>query len=198
MTVSPRDRDRPLDGGTQLRILRGATCEFDHLEETKEVADAASAHSGGYGGEQGIRRRPLPVDNPEPRGGRGASRICTITVAIHPLDAGLCTHGHMRRACSARLVTSAIEGSGGTPAISTSRISPRVLQPTAPFHEFKGDTDIPVSSPTARSRSWRAWFSRIPTGPGFGVTIDLGVRSARPKKGDCGFQARAAAPRRTF
>ena len=40
-----------------------------------------------------------------------------------------------------------------------------------PFHEFKGDTDIPVSSPTSSLKCERG-IIRVPSGPGFGVTID--------------------------
>ena len=40
-----------------------------------------------------------------------------------------------------------------------------------PFHEFKGDTDIPVSSPTS-SLKCQGGVIRVPSGPGFGITID--------------------------
>jgi hypothetical protein len=40
-----------------------------------------------------------------------------------------------------------------------------------PFHEFKGDTDIPVSSTTSSLKCERG-IIHVPTGPGFGITID--------------------------
>ena len=52
----------------------------------------------------------------------------------------------------------------------------------APFHEFKGNADIPVSSRPRRSRC-EDGIVRVPSGPGFGITIDPAfVREAR--KGD--------------
>jgi L-alanine-DL-glutamate epimerase-like enolase superfamily enzyme len=42
-----------------------------------------------------------------------------------------------------------------------------------PFTEFKGDTDIPVSSPTSSLKCERGTV-RVPSGPGFGITIDPG------------------------
>ena len=40
-----------------------------------------------------------------------------------------------------------------------------------PFTEFKGDTDIPVTSATSSLKCERG-VVRVPSGPGFGVTID--------------------------
>ena len=40
-----------------------------------------------------------------------------------------------------------------------------------PFTEFKGDTDIPVSSETLVAEV-RERHGAVPTGPGFGITID--------------------------
>ena len=41
----------------------------------------------------------------------------------------------------------------------------------APYHEFKGDTDVPVHSDTS-SLKVESGVVRVPTGPGFGITID--------------------------
>jgi L-alanine-DL-glutamate epimerase-like enolase superfamily enzyme len=40
-----------------------------------------------------------------------------------------------------------------------------------PFTEFKGDTDIPVCSDTS-SLKCVSGIVKVPSGPGFGVTID--------------------------
>jgi L-alanine-DL-glutamate epimerase-like enolase superfamily enzyme len=49
-----------------------------------------------------------------------------------------------------------------------------------PFTEFKGDTDIPVTSETSSLKVERGMV-RVPSGPGFGVTIDPAfVRKAQP------------------
>ena len=49
----------------------------------------------------------------------------------------------------------------------------------AEFTEFKGDTDIPVNSDTSSLKCERG-IVRVPSGPGFGITIDPGfIRSAR-------------------
>jgi L-alanine-DL-glutamate epimerase-like enolase superfamily enzyme len=40
-----------------------------------------------------------------------------------------------------------------------------------PFTEFKGDADIPVSSETS-SLKCENGMVRVPSGPGFGITID--------------------------
>jgi L-alanine-DL-glutamate epimerase-like enolase superfamily enzyme len=50
----------------------------------------------------------------------------------------------------------------------------------APFHEFKGDTDIPVSSATSSLKCENGTL-RVPSGPGYGVTIDPAfLRDAKP------------------
>ena len=45
-----------------------------------------------------------------------------------------------------------------------------IRQP-GPFTEFKGDADIPVSSETS-SLKCENGMVRVPSGPGFGITID--------------------------
>jgi L-alanine-DL-glutamate epimerase-like enolase superfamily enzyme len=52
----------------------------------------------------------------------------------------------------------------------------------APFHEFKGDTDVPVSSPSSSLKCEQGKIL-VPNGPGFGVVIDPDfVRAAKEVK----------------
>jgi L-alanine-DL-glutamate epimerase-like enolase superfamily enzyme len=47
-----------------------------------------------------------------------------------------------------------------------------------PFTEYKGSTDVPVSSETSSLRVENG-IVRVPTGPGFGINIDPGfIREA--------------------
>jgi L-alanine-DL-glutamate epimerase-like enolase superfamily enzyme len=49
----------------------------------------------------------------------------------------------------------------------------------APFHEFKGNADVPMESTTS-SLLVSSGMVRVPSGPGFGITIDPSyVREAK-------------------
>jgi L-alanine-DL-glutamate epimerase-like enolase superfamily enzyme len=144
-------------------------CRFDHLEETKEVADALRIPVAG--GEQEfseyrfrwmIANRALDVVQPDLHYHGGFIR--SMRVARMADAAGLTCTPHM-------------SGSGLGYLDVAHFVS--CLPNPAPFHEFKGDTDIPVGSPTSSLRC-EGGKVRVPSGSGFGVTIDPAfLRAAR-------------------
>jgi L-alanine-DL-glutamate epimerase-like enolase superfamily enzyme len=136
-------------------------CRFDHLEETKVVADALRIPVAG--GEQEfsedgfrwmIRHRAVDVVQPDLHYYGGFIR--SLRVARMADAAGLQCTPHM--------------SGSGLGFLDVAHFASCLPNPT-PFHEFKGDTDIPVSSPTSSLKCEHGRI-RVPTGPGFGVTID--------------------------
>ncbi len=144
-------------------------CEFDHLEETKEVADALRIPVAG--GEQEysedrfrwtIQNRAVDVVQPDLHYYGGFIRSMRVARMAHA--AGLQCTPHM--------------SGSGLGYLDVAHFASCIPNP-APFHEFKGDTDIPVSSPTS-SLKVVSGMVRVPTGPGFGVTIDQAfIREAK-------------------
>jgi L-alanine-DL-glutamate epimerase-like enolase superfamily enzyme len=145
-------------------------CRFDHMEETKAVADALSIPVAG--GEQEfseagfrwmIRHRAVDVVQPDLHYHGGFIR--SLRVARMADAAGLVCTPHM-------------SGSGLGYLDVAHFVS--CLPNPAPFHEFKGDTDIPVGSDSSTLKVEKG-VVRVPSGPGFGITIDPDfVRKSRP------------------
>jgi len=145
-------------------------CRFDHHEETKAVADALRIPVAG--GEQEssefrfrwvIANRGLDVVQPDLHYYGGFIRAIRVARMAH--EAGLLCTPHMSGS-----------GLGYLDAAYFASIIPNPV----PFTEFKGSTDIPVSSETS-SLKVENGFVRVPSGPGFGVTIDPAfVRAAKP------------------
>ena len=136
-------------------------CRFDHLEETREVADALRIPVAG--GEQEfseegfrwmIRHRAVDVVQPDLHYYGGFIR--SLRVARMADAAGLQCTPHM--------------SGSGLGFLDVAHFASCLPNP-APFHEFKGDTEIPVSSPTS-SLKCEHGIIRVPSGPGFGITID--------------------------
>jgi L-alanine-DL-glutamate epimerase-like enolase superfamily enzyme len=145
-------------------------CRFDHLEETKVVADALRIPVAG--GEQEfstdrfrwmIRNRAVDVVQPDLHYHGGFIR--SMRVARMADAAGMACAPHM--------------SGSGLGYIDVAHFVSCMPNP-APFHEFKGDAGLPVSSGSS-SLVCRDGVVRVPTGPGFGVTIDPGfLREATP------------------
>ena len=143
-------------------------CQFDHLEETKAVADALTIPVAG--GEQEfsedrfrwtIAHRGLDIVQPDLHYYGGFIRSIRVARMAH--EAGMLCTPHMSGS-----------GLGYLDAAHFAAIIPNPV----PFTEYKGSTDIPVSSETS-SLKVEGGRVRLPTGPGFGVTIDPGfVRDA--------------------
>jgi L-alanine-DL-glutamate epimerase-like enolase superfamily enzyme len=144
-------------------------CRFDHLEETKEVADALRIPVAGgeqefseYGFRWMIRNRAVDIVQPDLHYYGGFIR--SLRVARMADAAGLLCTPHM--------------SGSGLGHLDVAHFASCLPNPT-PFHEFKGNPDIPVSSPTS-SLKCESGMIRVPSGPGFGITIDPSfVRKAR-------------------
>jgi L-alanine-DL-glutamate epimerase-like enolase superfamily enzyme len=136
-------------------------CRFDHLEETKEVADALRipiAAGEQEFSEAGFRwmiaHRAVDIVQPDLHYHGGFIRSMRIARMAHA--AGMLCTPHM---------------SGSGLGYLDAAIFASCIDNPVPFTEFKGNAEIPVSSPTS-SLKCEAGMVRVPSGPGFGVTID--------------------------
>jgi L-alanine-DL-glutamate epimerase-like enolase superfamily enzyme len=144
-------------------------CRFDHLQDTKEVADALSIPVAGgeqefseYGFRWMIRNRAVDSVQPDLRYYGGFIRSLRVARMAH--EAGLLCTPHM--------------SGSGLGYLDVAHFVSCIPNP-APFHEFKGNTNIPVTSATS-SLQCEGGMVRVPSGPGFGVTIDPAfIREAR-------------------
>jgi L-alanine-DL-glutamate epimerase-like enolase superfamily enzyme len=136
-------------------------CEFDHLEETKAVADALTIPVAG--GEQEfsedrfrwmIANRGVDIVQPDLHYYGGVIRA--LRVARMAEAAGLLCTPHM--------------SGSGLGYLDAAYFTACLKNPT-PFTEYKGNADVPVSSETSSLRPENG-ILRVPTGPGFGITID--------------------------
>jgi L-alanine-DL-glutamate epimerase-like enolase superfamily enzyme len=144
-------------------------CEFDDLEGTKKVADALRMPVAA--GEQEfsehrfrwtIKNRAVDIVQPDLHYYGGFIRAMRVARMAH--EAGMLCTPHM--------------SGSGLGYLDVAHFVSCIPNP-APFHEFKGDTDIPVSSETSSLKCENGKV-RVPSGPGFGITIDPAfVREAR-------------------
>lgn len=144
-------------------------CRFDDLEATRTVADALKIPVAG--GEQEfseagfrwmIAHRAVDIVQPDLHYHGGFIRSLRVARMAHA--AGLLCTPHM--------------SGSGLGYLDAAHFT-SILDNPVPFTEFKGDTDIPVTSATSSLKSERG-VVRLPSGPGFGVTIDPGfIREAK-------------------
>jgi L-alanine-DL-glutamate epimerase-like enolase superfamily enzyme len=136
-------------------------CEFDRLEDTKAVADALRIPIAG--GEQEsseyrfrwvIANRGLDVVQPDLHYYGGFIRSMRVARMAH--EAGLLCTPHM--------------SGSGLGYLDAAHFASLIPNPV-PFTEYKGSADIPVSSGTS-SLKVEGGMVRVPSGPGFGITID--------------------------
>jgi L-alanine-DL-glutamate epimerase-like enolase superfamily enzyme len=136
-------------------------CEFDRLGDTKEVADALRIPVAG--GEQEsseyrfrwvIASRGLDIVQPDLHYYGGFIRSVRVARMAHA--AGLLCTPHM---------------SGSGLGYLDAAIFASVIPNPVPFTEYKGSAEIPVTSETSSLKVENGTV-RVPTGPGFGVTID--------------------------
>ena len=147
-------------------------CRFDHFEETKAVADALQIPVAGgeqefsaYGFRWMIANRGVDIVQPDLHYHGGFIRSLRVARMAHA--AGMQCTPHM-------------SGSGLGYLDAAHFVS--CLDNPVPFTEFKGDADIPVTSPTS-SLKCEDGKVRVPSGPGFGIVIDPGfVRAATAVK----------------
>ena len=136
-------------------------CRFDQHEETKQVTDALRMPVAGgeqefsdYGFRYMIKNRVVDIVQPDLHYYGGFIR--SLRVARMADAAGMLCTPHM--------------SGSGLGFLDVAHFASCMPNPT-PFHEFKGDTDIPVTSATS-SLKCQGGIIRVPSGPGFGVTID--------------------------
>lgn len=148
-------------------------CPFDHLWETKQVADALTIPVAGGEQEFSLRRFRWAIENravdiAQPDLFYGGGFIRATRVARWAEAAGMPVVPHM--------------SGGGLGAIQLAHFlsfTPNI----GPHHEFKGDPSVPVCSETSSLRC-EDGILQCPSGPGFGVTVDPDyVRRARPVVG---------------
>lgn len=138
-------------------------CRFDHLEETKAVADALAIPIAGgeqEASEDGFRwmiaNRAVDVVQPDLHYYGGYIRSLRVARMAH--EAGLLCTPHM---------------SGSGLGYLDAALFAAIIPNPVPFTEYKGGSDVPVSSPTS-SLKVEDGVVRLPTGPGFGYAIDPG------------------------
>jgi L-alanine-DL-glutamate epimerase-like enolase superfamily enzyme len=144
-------------------------CRFDDHAGTKAVADALTVPIAGgeqesseFGFRWMIANGAVDVVQPDLHYYGGFIRSMRVARMAHA--AGLQCTPHM-------------SGSGLGYLDAAHFVS--CLPNPVPFTEFKGDTDIPVSSATSSLKCERG-VVRVPSGPGFGVIIDpTFIRAAR-------------------
>ena len=138
-------------------------CPFDHLEETKRVADALTIPIAGGEQESSLRRFRWMIQN---------DCVQVVQPDLH------CFGGFIRSIRVARMAAEA--GMSCTLHISGSYFSgyfymlhfASCVPNIGPYQEYKGKRkDVPFSCDTSSLES-RNCVIRVPSGPGFGITLD--------------------------
>jgi L-alanine-DL-glutamate epimerase-like enolase superfamily enzyme len=144
-------------------------CRFDHLEETRQVADALAIPIAG--GEQEfseyrfrwtIANRGVDIVQPDLHYYGGFIRSMRVARMAHA--AGMLCTPHM--------------SGSGLGYLDVAHFASCIPNPVD-YHEYKGGTSIPISSATSSLKVEKGKVV-VPSGPGFGITIDPEyVRRAR-------------------
>jgi L-alanine-DL-glutamate epimerase-like enolase superfamily enzyme len=136
-------------------------CEFDDLWGTKQVADALTIPIAGGEQEYSLHRwrfmiahRAVDIVQPDLHYGGGFIRATKVARAA--AAAGMTVVPHMSGG-----------GLGYLDVVQFAAFTSNI----GPFQEFKGNATIPVSCPTSSLKCEKGQV-RVPTGVGFGVTID--------------------------
>jgi L-alanine-DL-glutamate epimerase-like enolase superfamily enzyme len=136
-------------------------CRFDHFEDTKAVADALRIPVAGgeqefseYGFRWMIANRGVDIVQPDLHYHGGFIRSIKVARMAHA--AGLLCTPHM--------------SGSGLGYLDAAHFASCIPNPV-PFTEFKGESDIPVTSETSSLRCENG-IVKLPSGPGFGITID--------------------------
>ncbi len=136
-------------------------CRFDHLDETRAVADALRIPVAG--GEQEssedrfrwtIAHRGLDIVQPDLHYYGGFIRSIRVARMAH--EAGMLCTPHM---------------SGSGLGYLDAAIFAACIPNPVPFTEYKGGADIPIAGATS-SLKVEGGMVRVPSGPGFGITVD--------------------------
>jgi L-alanine-DL-glutamate epimerase-like enolase superfamily enzyme len=136
-------------------------CRFDDLEETRAVADALRipvAWGEQASSEAGFRwmiaHRGVDVVQPDLHYHGGFIRSMRVARMAH--EAGLPCTPHM--------------SGSGLGYLDAAHFASCIPNPV-PYTEYKGSSDIPVTGETSSLRV-EDGMVRVPSGPGFGITID--------------------------
>jgi L-alanine-DL-glutamate epimerase-like enolase superfamily enzyme len=136
-------------------------CQFDHLEDTKAVADAlripvaaGEQEFSDYRFRWVIANRGVDIVQPDLHYYGGFIR--SLRVARMAAAAGMLCTPHM--------------SGSGLGYLDAAHFVSCIPNPV-PFTEFKGNADIPVTSDTSSLKCERGTVV-VPSGPGFGITID--------------------------
>jgi L-alanine-DL-glutamate epimerase-like enolase superfamily enzyme len=136
-------------------------CEFDDLWNTKKVADALAIPVAGGEQEYSLHRWRWMI----------AHRAVDIVQPDLHYGGGFIRGAKVARAAAAMGMTAVPHMSGGglgyLDVVQFAAFTPNI----GPFQEFKGNATIPVSCATS-SLKCEGGRVRVPTGVGFGVTID--------------------------
>lgn len=145
-------------------------CPWDHLEETKCVADALTIPIAGGEQETSLRRFRWMIHNEalqivQPDLHYNGGFIRAIRVARMAAQAGMTVVPHMSGA-----------GTGYVEVLHFASCTPNI----GPYHEYKGGLDQtgPWYDPPLRLKNGRI---NVPTGPGLGISQDADIlKSAKP------------------
>ena len=143
-------------------------CPFDHLWETRQVAKALTIPIAGGEQEFSLRRFRWAI----------AHGVVDIAQPdLHYFGGYLRTMRVARMANALGMPCTVHMSGSGLGYVDVCHLASCIDMP-GPHQEFKGTSNIPVSCDTS-SLQCENGFVRVPTGPGYGVTIDPDfVRSA--------------------
>lgn len=144
-------------------------CPFDHLWETRRVADALDIPVAGGEQEFSLRRFRWTIES------RG---VDIVQPDLHYFGGFIRSTMVARMAAAAGMQCTVHMSGAGLGYLYTIHFASYV-ENAGPHQEFKGTGRVPVESDTSSLRCRRGSI-RVPSGPGFGVEIDPDfVRAAR-------------------
>jgi L-alanine-DL-glutamate epimerase-like enolase superfamily enzyme len=139
-------------------------CPFDHLWETRQVADALTIPVAGGEQEFSLRRFRWAI----------AHRVVDVAQPdLHYFGGYLRTVRVARMANACGLPCTVHMSGSGLGYVDVCHLASCIDDP-GPHQEFKGESNIPVDCPTSTLRCENG-VVRVPTGPGYGITIDPGL-----------------------
>jgi L-alanine-DL-glutamate epimerase-like enolase superfamily enzyme len=145
-------------------------CPFDHLWETKEVADALAIPVAGGEQEFSLRRFRWMIEN------RG---VDVVQPDLHYFGGYIRSTRVARWAEAAGMQCTVHMSGAGLGFLNVLHFASYVPN-AGPHQEYKGASDIPFTCATS-SLECTGGIIRVPSGPGFGVTLDPDyVRQAEP------------------
>jgi len=135
-------------------------CPFDHLWETREVAEALTMPVAGGEQEFSMRRFQWMIQN---------RAVDIVQPDLHYFG------GYIRCTRVARMAAAAgmpctLHMGGGLGYLNVLHFASYAADP-GPYQEFKGESRIPLTCDTS-PLACKKGIVRCPSGPGFGITID--------------------------